>query len=132
MILLLFISFRRKDKQLKINVRETRRGNQEWNIQRHIIPHNVYIVFNEVQCLSRLMLWVRISIRARCTTLSNKVCQWLVTGRWFSKGPPVSSTNKTDHHDTTEILLKVALSTIKQTNKQTSEVYCSDINSSIS
>jgi hypothetical protein len=46
--------------------------------------------------------------------------------------PPVSSTNKTDHQATTEILLKVALSTIKQTNKQTSEVYCSDINSSIS
>ena len=34
-------------------------------------------------------------------------------------GPPVSSTNKTDSHDITEILLKVALSTIKQTNKQT-------------
>ena len=27
-------------------------------------------------------------------------------------GPPVSSTNKTDHHDKTEILLKVALNTI--------------------
>jgi hypothetical protein len=27
-----------------------------------------------------------------------------------------SSTNKTDHHDITEILLKVALNTIKQTN----------------
>jgi hypothetical protein len=32
-------------------------------------------------------------------------------------GPPVSSTNKTNRHDTTEILLKVVLSTIKQTNK---------------
>jgi hypothetical protein len=40
-----------------------------------------------------------------------------VTGRWLSPGPPVSSTNKTDHHDLTEILLKVALNTIKQTNK---------------
>jgi hypothetical protein len=38
-------------------------------------------------------------------------------GRWFSLGPPVSSTNKTDRHDITEILLKVALNTIKQTNK---------------
>jgi hypothetical protein len=35
-----------------------------------------------------------------------------VTGQWFSLGPPVSSTNKTDHHDITEILLKVALNTI--------------------
>jgi hypothetical protein len=29
---------------------------------------------------------------------------------------PVSSTNKTDRHDITEILLKVALNTINQTN----------------
>ena len=65
--------------------------------------------------LSPLMLWVRISIRARCTTLCNKVCQWLVAGRWFSPGSPISSTNKTDRHDITEILLKVALNTIKQT-----------------
>jgi hypothetical protein len=42
-----------------------------------------------------------------------------VTGWWFSVGTPVSSTNKTVHHDITEILLKVALNTIKQTNKQT-------------
>jgi hypothetical protein len=34
-----------------------------------------------------------------------------------SKGAPISSTNRTDRHDITEILLKVALSTIKQTNK---------------
>jgi hypothetical protein len=51
------------------------------------------------QCLSLLMLWVWISIRARCITLCDKVCQWLATGRWFSPGTPVSSTNKTDHHD---------------------------------
>jgi hypothetical protein len=31
----------------------------------------------------------------------------------FSLDPPVSSTNKTDCHDITEILLKVALNTIK-------------------
>jgi hypothetical protein len=31
-----------------------------------------------------------------------------------SPGPPVSSTNKTDRHDITEVLLKVALNTIKQ------------------
>jgi hypothetical protein len=63
------------------------------------------------QCISPLMLWVRISTRARCTVLCDKVCQWLVTVRWFS------STNKTDRHDTTEILLNEALSTINQRNK---------------
>jgi len=35
-----------------------------------------------------------------------------VTGQWFPPGTPVSSTNKTDRHDITEILLKVAVSTI--------------------
>jgi hypothetical protein len=40
------------------------------------------------------------------TTLCNKVYQLLATGRWFPPGTPVSSTNKTDRHDTTEILLK--------------------------
>jgi len=49
------------------------------------------------------------------TTLCDKVCQLLATGRWFSSGTPVSSTNKTNCHDITEILLKVALNTIKQT-----------------
>jgi|JYMV01.1.fsa_nt_gi methylthioribose-1-phosphate isomerase len=33
----------------------------------------------------------------------------------FSLSTPVSSTNKTDRHDITEILLKVALNTIIQT-----------------
>ena len=42
----------------------------------------------------------------------DKVCQWLslTCGRSVA-----SSTNKTDRHDITEILMKVALNTIKQT-----------------
>jgi len=36
-------------------------------------------------------------------------------GRWFSVGTPVSFTNKTDRHNITEILLKVALNTITLT-----------------
>ena len=35
-------------------------------------------------------------------------------GLWFSPGIPVSSSYKTDRHDITEILLKVALNTINQ------------------
>ena len=46
------------------------------------------------------------------TTLCDKVCQWLKASRWFSPGTLVSSTNKTDRHDITEILLKVVLTTI--------------------
>jgi hypothetical protein len=85
-------------------------------------------------CLSPLMLWIRISIRVRCTALCDKVCQWLATGRWFSSGPPVFSPNKTDRHDITELLLKVVLSTIKQTWKLNIvflyvhiDYHCSDI-----
>jgi len=63
-----------------------------------------------ISAYHNLMSWVWISIRARCTTLCDKVCQWLATGWWFSPGSPVSSTNKTD------ILLKVVLNTIKQQN----------------
>jgi hypothetical protein len=32
--------------------------------------------------------------------------------QWFSLGTPVSSSNKTDRHDITKILLKVTLNTI--------------------
>ena len=56
------------------------------------------------QCLSPLMLWVRIPLRLG--VLDTTLCD---------KGSTlVSSTNKTDRHDTciTEILLKVALNTI--------------------
>ena len=58
------------------------------------------------RCLSPLILLVQIPLRERNTTLCDKVCQWLVAGWWFSPGTPVSSTNKTDHHDITEILFE--------------------------
>ena len=47
--------------------------------------------------------------------LYDKIDQWLAAGRWFPPDTPVSSTNKTDRHDITEILLKVALNTITLT-----------------
>jgi hypothetical protein len=40
------------------------------------------------------------------------------TCRWISPGIPISFTNKTNRHNITEILLKVALEH-RQTNKQT-------------
>jgi hypothetical protein len=42
--------------------------------------------------------------------------QWLAAGRWFSMVTPVSSTNKIDRHDITEISLKVVLNTITLPN----------------
>jgi hypothetical protein len=46
------------------------------------------------------------------TTLCDKVCQRLATGWWFSQCTPVSSSNETDRHNITEILLKVTLNII--------------------
>ena len=65
------------------------------------------------QCLSPLKLWVQTPFMARCTqyNISDKACQWLATGWWLYPGTPVSSTNITDCHDITEILLKEALNT---------------------
>ena len=64
------------------------------------------------QYLSPLKLWVRTPFMARCTRYNIMWCHWLATCRWFSPGSLVSSTNKTDRHNITEILLKVALNTI--------------------
>ena len=65
------------------------------------------------QCLSSLTLWVQIPLMARCTRYNIIVINLSVTfGRsvvfsvYFS---PISSTNNTDSHDITEVLLKVAL-----------------------
>jgi hypothetical protein len=44
-----------------------------------------------------------------------------MAGGWFSPATSVSSTNKTDCHDITEILLKVALNTINITTITTSD-----------
>jgi hypothetical protein len=41
----------------------------------------------------------------------------------FSPGTPVSSTNKIHRHDIAEILLKVALNTINQTNQPNELVF---------
>jgi hypothetical protein len=40
----------------------------------------------------------------------------------FAPNPPVSFTNIDDRHDIAEILLNVAINTIKQTNKQTNKL----------
>ena len=41
---------------------------------------------------------------------------WPARNRWLSPGTPISSTNKTDRNDISEILLKVVLITKNQTN----------------
>jgi hypothetical protein len=72
------------------------------------------------QCLSPLNLLVRIPLKLGVfdTTLCDKDCQGHATGRWLSPGTPVSSTNKTDRNDITEILLKVTLNIINKPNRR--------------
>ena len=69
------------------------------------------------QCLPLLTLWVRtlLSPGVLDTALCDEVCRSLAAGRWISSGTPVSSINKTDRHDITDILLKVTLNTITLT-----------------
>ena len=70
-----------------------------------------YYLCNQYQ--SPLKMQVQIPLIARCIRyISDKVCQWLMAGQWFSPGIPVSSTNKTDSHYINEILLKVSLNII--------------------
>ena len=89
------------------------RNTKQSNVGNLYLEHTHYI--------SLLTLWVRTPLRwcVLDTTLCDKVCQWLATGRWFSPGTLVPSTNKSDCHDTAEILLKAELSTINQTIKIT-------------
>jgi hypothetical protein len=65
-------------------------------------------------------VWVRARLYKKgCTrlaTASDKVCQLLAHGRWFSLGTLASSTTKTGRHDIAEILMKVALNTKNQIN----------------
>jgi hypothetical protein len=70
------------------------------NIRQKILTNNVYSTVK----VSRHLLRAELVI----------IDQLLEEGQWFSLGTPVSSTNKTDRHDITEILLKVALDIINQ------------------
>ena len=59
-----------------------------------------------------------VNYKKGCTRLaatSDKVYQLLAHGRWFSSDTPASSTTKTGRHDNiAEILLKMAINTINQ------------------
>jgi hypothetical protein len=79
---------------------------------------NLGIIFDNLMTLIyKLYIFVFEPRGVLETTVCDKVCQWLATGRWFSLGPPISSTNKTDHHDIAQIPMKVALDTNKKQNQ---------------
>ena len=82
-----------------------------YSIQHYVIKSVTCDRFNQVTVNSNNFVS---SNHAQVLNTTLHVCVeilWLTTGPWFSPGTPVSSTNKTDRHDITEILLKVSLNT---------------------
>ena len=93
----------------------------------HDIHENVFLTNKRYFPVSVLKTaWVRAQLcklQKWCTRLaaaSNKVYQLLAHGRWFSPGTPTFSTTKTGRYDIADILVKVALSTINQSNQSIS------------
>ena len=89
------------------------------NYKYYCIRYLIYIILHIYGCFGKpkwsKFLFYFPMLKDQFLTLCDKVCQWLVAGRWFSPSTPISRTNKTDRHYITEILLKVALSTITLT-----------------
>ena len=92
-------------------------------------PFSFRIVFSVILRITATA-WVRdwlCKLQKGCTRLasaSDQVYQLLSHCRWFALGTPASSTTKTGRHDIAEILLKVALSTIKiKSNRITAPGY---------
>jgi hypothetical protein len=77
--------------------------------QRDLLPATKFLTIN-VQTPLKNRSWREVySIQPYVIKFVSELRQ---VGAWFSPGIPVSSTNKTDRHDMTEILSKVALNTI--------------------
>ena len=66
-------------------------------------------------------LLIRSPAHGEVYSIQHYVIKWLATGRWFPPSTPVSSTNNSYHHDITEIVLQVALSTMNQTTNYSPE-----------
>ena len=84
---------------------------QQQKMHRLALTQNTIILL-QPQGTLRVQIPLRRSI---FDTTYDKVRQWPAVGQWFSL---VSSTNKTDRNDITEILLKVVLNTITLTCTQ--------------
>jgi hypothetical protein len=87
---------------------------------KHRVTFGTFIQLTFITVLDGKM-YLNIHLGIYGTTLCDKGCQWLATGRWLSPCTLVSSTSEIDCHDITEILLKVALNTINRSN-QTSTI----------
>ena len=74
---------------------------------------NVYIYNIIINKGNNKITELRTILQRESQNSCDTVFQWLVADWWFYSGTTISSTNKTDCHDKTEILSRVALNTIK-------------------
>jgi hypothetical protein len=115
---------------MKIGLNELKKLGNIWQwekhrltfVESHLILVYIYIYICQTIWSYRFVLdQVKVyeveprSWRGVLDTLCDKACQqWLGIGQWFSPGTTVSTTNKTERHDITHILLKVVLNTLSQ------------------
>jgi hypothetical protein len=77
-----------------------------------------YLTLSVLEAYSRNVLYLgRLCQGVPNTTLCNKLCQF-TCGCWFSADTSVASSNNTDGHDITEILLNVVLNSHNPIYKQ--------------
>jgi hypothetical protein len=73
-------------------------------MQNIIIELYHLILHKKILTLKVFFLSLSVKRPTTCQHQNLQVGQCFATGLWFSLGIQVSSTNKTDHHDITEIL----------------------------
>jgi len=76
---------------------------------------NIFDLYQHMHTLFYLNQKCIFTVENNNTNTDRLMLPLLERGRWFSSGIPVSSTNKTDRHDITEILLKVGSNTLTLT-----------------
>ena len=84
-----------------------------------LLPHAGFYLYSVQSVLITTNVVSSNSVHGEMYSIQHYVIKFVSdlrqVGQWFSLGIAVSSTNKTDCHDITEILLKVALNTINPT-----------------
>jgi hypothetical protein len=100
-------------------IKLNRGSSWSWSYGTNVVEFTTTSAYHHYSCEFESRSWRGILD----TKLCDKVCQWLAKGRWFSPGTTISTTNKTDRHDITEIVLKVTLNTIKKFDSRNTTVW---------
>jgi uncharacterized surface protein with fasciclin (FAS1) repeats len=82
------------------------------NLKFKLHVNEIYLVGSLCTVGKKSFTQLSVKCKNSSVIVCDKVCQWLMAGQCFFPSTLVSSTSKTARHDTTEILLKMALNTI--------------------